>query len=170
MHVLVIGAPCTGKSHDVKALRARGINALDMDSISSFFDSRGRPATYNPDGGEKWWRHHYYVIDLSRLKGMLRQHRNFYLFAWNVSTKVGDRNGLKELIPLFDKVYYLYAPAALLRYRLVNRGEKTFGHHPDEFNAVLTEKVKSDRRARREGWHIIDARLSPKEIFEIIRK
>jgi len=164
----VIGVAGTGKSYSVEKMKRLKLNAVDADDgLATFVDEVGNEVQYDPDGGAKWWRSHYYVLKLGKLKKLLRKSKTLYLFG-DVGGQPGHMNGLLDVVHLFDRVYYLHAPMRLIEERLTKRTNNPFGKNPEEIKGVARHKNKLDRIARKRKFEIVDATLPMERIVEIL--
>ena len=170
LKVLVIGVAGTGKSYLVKKMKSLNLNAVDVDhGLATFVDENGNGAEYDPKGGAKWWRSHYYVLKPGRLEALLDRSKTLYLFG-DVGGQTGQKNGLLDVAHLFDRVYYLRAPVGLIKRRLAKRTDNPFGKNPEEIEGVAKHKAKLDRIAKRRNLVVIDATLPTEKIIEILTR
>jgi len=168
--VLVIGVAGTGKSYLVKKMKRLKVNAVDADEgLATFVDGEGSEVEYDPHGGAQWWKSHYYVLRLEKLERLLRKKGTVYLFG-DVGGQPGMRNGLVDVAHLFDRVYYLNAPARLIEERLARRMDNPFGKNPEEVKGVMKHRVKLEETARRIKFEIVDATLPVNEIIRILTR
>lgn len=168
MRVLVIGVAGTGKSYLVEKMKRSKLNAVDADDgLATFVDKAGKEVEYDPDGGAKWWRSHYYVLKPGKLEQLLRRSKTVYLFG-DVGGQLGHKNGLLDVAYLFDRVYYLRAPMRLIEERLVSRTNNPFGKNEKERKGMAKHKDKLDRIARQRKFKVVDATLPVERIIEIL--
>jgi dephospho-CoA kinase len=168
LKVLVIGVAGTGKSYLVEKMKRAKLNAVDADDgLATFVDAAGNQVQYDPDGGSKWWKSHFYVLKRGKLEKLLRSSKAVYLFG-DVGGQPGHENGLLDVVHLFDRVCYLHAPMHLIRERLANRTDNPFGKNPEEIKGMAKHKEKMDRIARRRNFEIINATLPMERIVEIL--
>ena len=168
MRVLVIGVAGTGKSYLVERMKRSKLNAVDVDDgLATFVDADGNQVEYDPDGGAKWWRSHYYVLKLRKFEKLVRESETVYLFG-DVGGQPGHENGLLDVADLFDRVYYLKAPMRLIKERLASRTDNPFGKNPEEIKGVAKHREKLDRIARERKFEVIDASLPMGRILEIV--
>jgi shikimate kinase len=164
----VIGVAGTGKSHIVKKMRRSKLNVVDADDgLAKFVDQSGSRVEYDPDGGAKWWRSHFYVLRLGQLEKLLRKSKTVYLFG-DVGGQPGHENGLLDVAHLFDRVYYLEAPMRLIKERLAKRTDNPFGKNPEEIKGMAKHKERLDRIARKRKFEVVDATLPVERIVEIL--
>jgi shikimate kinase len=170
LKVLVIGVAGTGKSYLVKKMKRLNLNAVDVDhGLATFVDENGNEVEYNPNGGAKWWKSHYYVLKPRRLEALLDRSKALYLFG-DVGGQTGWKNGLLDDAHLFDRVYYLHAPLGLIKQRLAKRTDNPFGKNPEEIEGVAKHKAKLDRIAKTRNLMVIDATLPTEKIIEILTR
>ena len=164
----MIGVAGTGKSHLVEKMKSMKLNAVDTDDgLATFVDAAGIEVEYDPSGGSKWWRSHYYVLKPGKLEKLLKKSKTLYLFG-DVGGQPGHNNGLLDVVSLFDRVFYLHAPIHLIRERLASRTDNPFGKNPDEIKGVAKHKEKLDRIAWRRKFEIVDATLPIGRIVNIL--
>lgn len=168
MKTLVIGVAGTGKSHIVREMKRRRLNAVDVDKgLTVFVDEGGKESEYDPDGGAKWWRSHYYVLKPGKLEKLLKRSVSIYVFG-DVGGRRGKGNGLLDVAHLFDRVCYMRAPPWLIRERLARRTDNVFGKSPDEVEGTMRHKAKMDRIARKMRFEVVDASWPAEEIIRIV--
>jgi hypothetical protein len=168
LKVLVIGVAGTGKSYLVKAMKRRGQNAVDADKgLATFTDKYGNEVRYNPKGGGRWWRSHYYVLKMEKLEKLFESSESIYLFG-DVGGQPGKGNGLLDVAPLFDRVCYLRATPRLIRDRLARRRGNPFGKNPEEVERTMKHKAKMDWIARKSKFEVVDASLTAEKIIRLI--
>jgi shikimate kinase len=168
MKVLVVGVAGTGKSYLVREMKRRGLNAFDADEgFATFVDADGTEVEYDPEGGAEWWKSHNYVLKPEALEKMFSSDKTAFLFG-DVGGQPGKGNGLFDVAHRFDRVCYLSAPVELIRERLSNRTDNTFGKNLDEVEGTVKHKAKMDKIARERGFEKIDTTLPTEEIIEIL--
>lgn len=168
VRTLVLGVAGTGKSYLVKEMKSRGMNAIDADDgLATFVDRNGNEVEYNSREGAEWWSSHYYVLKLTKLKRLLGANKSIYVFG-DVGGQPGKRNGLLDVIHLFDRVCYMRAPTSLIRKRLAERRDNPFGKNPDEVAGTLKHKSRMDEAARRMKFEAIDATMPTDEIIKVL--
>jgi len=164
----VIGVAGTGKSYLVEKMKSMKLNAVDADDgLATFVDAAGIEVEYDPNGGAKWWKSHYYVLKPGKLEKLLKKSKTLYLFG-DVGGQPGHNNGLLDVVNLFDRVLYLHAPMQLIRERLASRTDNPFGKNLEEIKGVAKHKEKMDRIARRRKLEIVDATLPIGRIVNIL--
>ena len=168
LKVLVIGVAGTGKSHLVKEMKRRGLNAVDVDrGLATFVDGDGNEVRYDPDGGAIWWRSHFYVLKPGKLKRLVEGSESIYIFG-DVGGQPGKGNGHLDVVALFDRVCYLHAPPRLIRERLARRTDNPFGQNPQEVDGTMRHKDRMDRVARKLKFELLDASLPAGELVRLI--
>lgn len=169
MHVLILGEGGVGKSYIAEKMKRMGFCVIDEGlelGLSKFVNRRGRKVSYV--GGKKWWADHYYVHDARILKRILRKHKTLYVFGLPEQGEAGSRRWDYDLFRMFDRLYYLDAPKALIRGRLLGRADNPFGKQEGELKAVIEGKERYEKRLRGLGFRRIDATLPTSRIIREI--
>ena len=169
MHVLVLGSAGSGKSYLAKRMKAKGFYVIDEGwqiGLAKFANKRtGRKVRYDPNGGKKWWGKHNYVHDIICLKRLLKKHKTLYVIGLPEAGLPGKKYNLYKM---FGKLYYLDAPKALIKKRLMTRKNNVFGKNPEELKIVLENKARREKRFKKLGLKRIDATLPISKIIKII--
>ena len=171
MHILILGVPGTGKSYLTGKMNKKGINAVDASCFTKLVDSKGRKATYDPNAGMAQWSTHYQVVDKRSLNKLLERKKTAYFFCFYAYGQPGKRNGIFDVLDLFDKIYYLNAPKKVIADRVKNRSKNRptrFGKNPEELKMVFDMKKKLDKRAKALGFQFVDTTLPAEKIIKII--
>jgi dephospho-CoA kinase len=146
--VLLTGISAVGKSTLIVELKARGFNAVDLDSPewSEWVDytpapnEPGSPVEPNRD----WvWRH-------DRVEALLRRHSDGVLFISGCSINQS------KLYPLLDHVVLLTAPPAITIERLTTRTTNSYGKRSGELARVLELKESVEPLLRKRATLEID--------------
>lgn len=118
MKVLITGVSGTGKSTISKALRERGLTAIDFSDIRGMCFWKdlktNEKVQYSPIQSPDWFENRDYFCDLDRLKEVLSQHENL------IMTGVTSGN-IAEYLPLFDKVILLQCQPETFTHRMATR-------------------------------------------------
>lgn len=173
MHVLITGPAGSGKTTLAEEFRKHGKNGVDADlsGIGVWLDKQGRVVEV-PEGldmrrvnewadknGLSWnW-------DEDKLRALLTSSKEMFLIG-------GAKNTL-SLAKYFDRRYYLYADEEFVLERLDKRNREgtnyhDFGRTEAQRNTVIESIRGQPGKARRDGFEIIDARLTPKQIFDAV--
>lgn len=166
-HVLIIGPSGSGKTYVSARLRLKGINAPDGDLIeglSDWFDDQGNKVECPADADKEFLDTHEFIWDKGFLKDYLKN-PNEVLYLFGMSGNIFD------MIDLFDKVYFLKASSELLVERLRHESrENPMGRTDYQLQNAINWGKEIEEKAFALGITMIDASLSPKEIFKIISK
>ena len=164
--VLIIGPGGAGKTFVATRLRALGVDAYDADAVYGlirFVDDHGQVVPFPPDADEPWFSVHHFVWDVAVLQQLLADNSMLYLF--------GTAENAWSLRHLFDRTYYLKADLELIRRRLVSsERDNPMGATAEQRALLLKDLETHDRQAEALGLPMIDAALSPEEIFQVITR
>lgn len=165
-HILIIGPSGSGKTYVSAKLRLAGANAPDGDLIeglSDWFDSQGNKVNCPPGADKNFLDTHEFLWDKDFLKNYLKNQDEVYLF--------GMSGNVFDMIDLFDKVYFLKASPELLKERLRHESrENPMGRTDYQLQNAISWAKEIEEKARVFGIPMIDASLSPEDIFKIITK
>lgn len=166
MKILIIGPSGSGKTYVSSKLRDLGINAVDADLIdwlSGWYDGQGNKVVYPIDADEKFLGSHSFLWNRKFLKDYLDKNPDIYLF--------GSSGNMFEMLDLFDKAYFLKADPNLLKERLTHESrENPMGSTEYQRENAVNWALEIEKKAKDLDIEFIDATLSPKQIFERIRK
>jgi len=143
--IYITGASGTGKTSIARELAARGIPALDMDSICHReHRETGKEAGWEPGKTDEWYESHGWVCNVDSLEDFLARNQT--------AVAVGLSSNQDAYLPLFDKVFVLYASPEVIIERLNARTDNEYGKHPNEQQRLLSwhrsfEKEMADRGA-----------------------
>ena len=102
MKVYITGASGPGKPSLARALAARGIPTLDMDTICHrAHRETGEKVGWEPGKPEEWYEAHGWVCNVGTLEEFLAVH--------DTAVAVGLSSDQDDYLKLFDKVFVLYA-------------------------------------------------------------
>lgn len=164
--VLILGPGGSGKSYIAARLRNLGINAFDGDAVVNlihFADKDGNTVPYPLDADAAWFAQYEFLWREPVLRQLLQDNATLYLF--------GIADNAFSLMHLFDKTYYLKASHDLLWQRLVSeerKRENPMGITEEQRDVALRVAAELDHLAVEHGLEMIDATLSPEEIYRII--
>ncbi len=170
--ILIAGPSGSGKTLLAKYFKERGVNAIDADGagIGIWCDKAGNEFEPAPgmemslgqwafEMGLRWnW-------DPLKLKLLLDKNPEIYLF--------GNAYNIYYLAGFFDRKYYLDADAGQILGRLISRSDSAMNHHgwgdTEEQRIVILNELEAEReKAEHAGFEFVQARLTPKQIFNII--
>jgi hypothetical protein len=162
MKVLIFGASGSGKTFISHALNNLGINAFDADEIeglSAWYDKKGNKIQFPENAAEALQNHYSFLWSRKFLRDFLKQFTDIYLF--------GGSGNVTSMFDLFDKVYFLRIEPNLQIERLLHSSRENPGMDTNE-NGVVIWGDWLEKQAINLGVPIIDASLSPGQIFHII--
>jgi hypothetical protein len=163
MKVLVFGPSGAGKTYISSALQKSGINAYDSDDIeglSAWCDKQGNKISAPATAGEALHDHYSFLWDKRFLETFLKGFTDVYVF--------GGSGNLFSMLDLFDKTFFLKVEPALQKDRILNGSRATPLMDFDE-GSIVTWGDWLEQEAKKRSILSIDASLTTKEIFEIIR-
>lgn len=146
--LLLTGLSGTGKSALVSELQARGNRAVDLDGAeySQWVDvSDGTTAAGSPVEPDRDW-----VWREDAVRRLLAVEHGGALFVSGCAANMGG------LLPCFDDVVLLSAPADVIAARLARRTRGEYGSRPDERARVLTQIETVEPLLRRAANHELD--------------
>ena len=162
MKVLVLGPSGSGKTYIAHALNKEGINTFDADEIKdlSAWYKDGKKVAAPVTAKEATDNHYAFLWSREFLEDFLVQFKDVYIF--------GGSGNVFNIIDLFDKVFFLKIdPLTQKKRLLISRKNSVVDFNDDElviWGAWFEQEVKKRKIA------IVDAALSPNEIFNIINK
>jgi hypothetical protein len=159
--ILVLGPAGSGKTYTVGRLRALGINAFDADAVPGllrFLDRAGRDVPFPVVVDADWFAAHDVVWDLDVLQRLLAAHDPVYLFGLS-----GNAFAVRHI---FDRAYCLKADPSLIEQRLQDPSRlNPVGKTAEQRQLTIRNLAGLYRRAAELGFEMLDAALSPEEIF-----
>ncbi len=166
LHTLITGPSGSGKTYVSAALRNKGINALDADSIPGlcgwFNKKLGHQVLFPPGAGKPFLDNHAFLWNRDNLARFLANQQAIYLFGIS-------RNAF-DMLDLFHKVYFLKASQEVIINRLSNPSRNNpMGRTAYQLEYTLFWAQKNEENARRLGIEMIEADQSPDEIFARIQ-
>jgi len=163
-HILITGPSGVGKTHTSSYLRSININAIDADEVeglAGYFNSKREEVECPPDADKEFLDNHEFLWNRSVLESYLAQQNEIYVF--------GMSGNAFDMIDLFDKVYFLKAPQEVLAERLRHESRKNpMGKTDFQLQNALNWAKEIEENAMELGIEMIDATLSPQEIWRII--
>ena len=128
------GVSGVGKSSVLEALKKRGFEALDVDSLEGFChwenNDSGKRVDYYPGIGKDWLDNNEYYCDLEKLKNLIEKSEKPVVVGGIVSNQ-------NEFFDLFDKVFLLYCDKEVFLHRLDTRQNHDFAKDKSEQEHVL---------------------------------
>jgi len=130
MKIYITGVAGTGKTSIARALKEKGISAIDLDTISHMENkTTGEIVHWNPGASDEWIQAHDWVCDIPKLKDFLSISEN--------SVVVGHTANQKDYLSLFDKIFVLSCRPETITQRIQNRTDNDFGKHPEDLARIL---------------------------------
>jgi len=164
MKALIFGPSGSGKTYVSKSLRNVGINAFDgddMEGLSAWYNKAGHKVPAPKTAGEALNNHYSFLWSKKFLAQFLNKFSDVYIF--------GGAGNLFDVFDLFDKIYFLKVDAPLQKERILNTSrEKPLMDVND--NGIVIWGDWLEQEANKRNVPIIDAALTPEEIFTIISK
>ncbi len=163
--VLIVGPSGSGKTFVSSALRKRGINAVDADSVvglSGWFDGMGNKVNFPEDADKEFLDNHEFLWNLDFLRMYLDSQKEVFFF--------GLSGNVFDAISLFDRAYWLNVEPAVLRENLRHETRKNpMGKTEYQLNNVLKFAKDVQQKAKRLGLRVLNVtNKSAEEIFELI--
>ena len=166
-YTLITGPSGSGKTFLANALKCRGIDTYDADTVrglTGWFDGAGNRVKFPPGADRFFLDNHAFLWNRQALIDFLASHKVVYLFGIS-------RNAL-EMTDLFHDIYFLKVPPAVLAERL---------RAPDRINPMGSTDYqieysmmwarRNEEKARKLGIQMIDGTQSAEQILsEIVEK
>lgn len=164
VHILITGNSGSGKSYLSKFFRGKGKNAIDADEYPGLGVWVDKNGTILSPTKKQWLELEEidFIWNPKIMEQLLSNNEELYLF--------GSSHNIMDFVKRFDKVFYLKIDNKLLVERLQKDREHDFGKDKKQLDKILSWTEYIDERARKSGFEIIDASLSPEQIFDIICK
>lgn len=174
-HILITGSAGSGKTTLAKYFIKHGKNGVDADlsGVGKWIDREGNvievPKNVDKRKINGWaepkgltWN-----WDEKRLKKLLSDSYEVYF--------MGGAHNAFDLKKNFDKCYYLNADEKTIIERLNKRQQEQSNYHDygnteEQKRKILSRLPFQLTRAKREGFEIVDASLTFKQIFDLITK
>jgi shikimate kinase len=160
-NILITGHAGSGKSFLQAYLKAIDVPAYDMDAlpqIAQWVDKAGNAAAFPANADESWFKNHRYVWNREGIKTFLQTQGPCVLLG------LSDDDAA-EFKDVFDVIAYLKVPARVLEDRLASR-ENVHGKTHEQRERVLKALADFDAKAERNGYILLDATRSAKEIWK----
>jgi broad-specificity NMP kinase len=159
MRVLLTGMSGVGKSTVIAELAARGYRAVDLDTDEysewvAVGGDAGVPGSPVEPGRDWVWREDR-VNDLLVAEGEP-------LFVSGCAANMGP------LLPRFDHVVLLSAPAEVIAERLAGRTEGEYGTRPGDIARILDNVETVEPLLRRAAGHEIDTSASLEDVLAAV--
>lgn len=134
--VFITGISGTGKTAIAKALKERGINAIDMDEDDLCYwmnNEDGKKVDYEAELNKEFIDSHVWICDIKKLKNML---------AEGVTVMLGHPENVDEILSLFDKFILLQCPPDIFMKRILKREDNDYGKHEAAQQHILNTYKK----------------------------
>jgi adenylate kinase family enzyme len=165
MHILVMGSSGSGKTYLSTALKKRGVNATDADTVEglgAWTSLTGRTVSFPLDANRSFLKNHAYLWDRQVLVKFLDRQQQVYLF--------GTSSNVFDMLDLFDKVFFLTVPPDLLVERLRDPSrDNPLGRTDYQVEYSLVRAQKHEEIARKLQIAMLDGTESPEQTFAKIR-
>ena len=170
MKILITGIGGSGKTTLVEALSRKGNIGVDLDKTGLCFwvnKITGEKSKYTAGAGPAWIENHSWKLNVDGLKKRLGE------FSSEVNIYVGGKiasSQIKDVFPLFDKVFLLRPSDDVLAHRQSTRTNKEnkFAKSKDEQEHLRVGRIKFEEECLKNGAIIIDADKSVAEITNIV--
>ncbi len=157
--ILVVGAEGSGKTFLSSKLSAKGVNAIDTDSVSGlskWIDMKGNKVRFPVRPSQKWFKTHKFCIDEKKLRVLIKK-RPVVVFALS--------HNIPEITEMFDEIYYLKVSIKTLDKRLRKRDGKAYS------GIRQLEYVKKlDTVAKKKGFTILNGASEPEVLLSVITR
>ncbi len=94
MNYFITGIAGTGKSTLLKALKKKGYGGIDIDAhpeLRHWINKKtGKKAHYKKGAGADWINAHAYVVDVKKLKQILKKNRKKIFFVCGITSNQTD--------------------------------------------------------------------------------
>ena len=170
MKILITGIGGSGKTTLVEELSKRGNIGIDLDKTSLCFwvnKITGEKAKYTAGAGPAWIENHSWKLDVQGLVSLLRtfpSEKNVYIGGKIASSQI------KEIFPLFDKVFLLRPSDGVLAHRQSTRTNKEnkFAKSKEEQEHLRVGRIKFEEACLENGATSVDADKPIKEILDMM--
>ncbi|HWB23941.1 MAG TPA: AAA family ATPase [Chitinophagaceae bacterium] len=163
MKVLVLGPSGSGKTYIARALQRAGINAFDdgdIPGLSAWYNRQGQKVPQPATAQQALDNHYSFLWSKNVLAELLSRFPEVYVF--------GGSGNVFDMLPLFDKVYFLKIDPALQKERIRNAKDRDAKMDFNEDELVIWGGW-FEQEAQKRDITFIDASLTPEEIFEVIK-
>ena len=162
--VLITGMSGTGKSTVIRALAARGYQAVDLDSDawSHWVPVPGNDPFDPPPRPGSEWQSRDWVWREDRVAQLLAAEDADVLFVSGTSANQG------QFHPQFDHIVLLRAPTSVLIERLLSRVTNDYGKEPDELARVLQHVGTVEPLLRRAASLEVDTNVPLDQVVRIL--
>jgi len=164
MKVLVFGPSGAGKTFVCRALQGWGINAYDdrdIKGLSAWYDKKGNKIESPHTASEALNNQYSFLWDKKFLKHFLAQFTDVYVF--------GGSGNIFSVLDLFDKVFFLQIDPQIQKERILHSSRETPLMDTNE-DGIVIWGAWIEQEAKKRNIPFINGSLTPKEIFDIIRR
>ncbi len=164
MKVLVFGPSGSGKTYLSRALQNLGINAFDADDIqglSGWYNKHEEKVSPPQSADEATANHYSFLWSKKFFANFLSKFSEVYIF--------GGAGNIFNMLDLFDASYFLKVKPELQRERLLNAFRKNPLMDRNE-NGLVIWGDWLEQQAEKRGIPFLDASLTSKQIFNIIKQ
>lgn len=143
--IYITGAPGSGKSSLQQELENRGYETHDLDNSSlggPHNKSTNKLVTIPPTDQRtpEWFDEHEWRIYPDAIKKLKSKASEKDIYICGVAASDG------EILPLFDKIFYLDIDDETLKYRLSSRADNDYGQNDFEVSEILQRKHDLDTK------------------------
>ncbi len=152
--IYITGAPGSGKTSLQKELQSRGYETHDLDdhSLGGPYNKSTNKLVVIPPTDKRtpeWFDEHEWRIYPEAIKDLKEQAAAKDIFICGVAASDGD------ILPLFDKIFYLDIDDSTLKERLSSRSDNDYGQNDFEVSEIITRKHGLDSKyAGQDAIHI----------------
>jgi len=167
--ILVTGFSGVGKSTIAVKLREMGYHAHDLDEVSEMFTAlhkgTGKVMEHWDTADLDTVKNFQWMCDKEQLRSLMDRDSGEFVFCCGAATNIA------ELVDLFDVVILLVASHEVIRNRLTNRTNNTWGKTKEIQDYILLER-KDDRPEilKAKGAIVVDTSQPIEDVVkEIVR-